>query len=98
MTRTTNPADLGPNATEQDAIDFDAAVARVLPALDEEGAREFVWNRGAIRFNADICLYCDHPVPDDTIVPDPQDEEGWAEQEPFHGPSCEWVRTMAHRA
>ena len=91
---------LGQEATKQDLREFNAAVEAVMASTefdrDAEGATEFVWNNGSIRFDAAACIYCDHVVPDKTIVPAPGDDTGWAELTGEHLDDCEWIATRAH--
>lgn len=89
---------LGQDATEEDLADFKAACRRVTGfQLDEAEATEYIWNNGRIRFNADICAYCESVTPDGTIVPAADDDELWALIAPEHDANCEWVATRAHR-
>lgn len=92
---------LGDTATNDDLNDFREACERVMASTeydrDEQGATDYVWNSGAIRFEADTCLYCNRAVADRTIVPAGIDAENWAFLEAEHEADCEWFTTRAHR-
>lgn len=47
--------------------------------------------------NETICAYCNRDVPDEEYVPSSADSEEWERLATWHGASCEWVSTRAHR-
>lgn len=99
--RTMTTEHLGPTADEHDLADFRAACERILPAVaiayNEADATEYVWNNGSVRFEADICAYCEQLVADRTVVPEPADDDTWETLSREHYDGCEWIATRAHR-
>ena len=91
---------LGQDATGEDLDAFNAAVVAVMASHvftgDPEGATDYVWNGGNIRFDAGVCIYCGRIQADNTIVPDAEDDEDWEDLAHNHAVNCEWITSRAH--
>jgi hypothetical protein len=44
-----------------------------------------------------VCEYCAQLVTEWDVIPEPEDEVGWAQLAAEHAPGCYWVRTRALR-